>query len=92
MNNEKTFMSEFEKGGKLFKINDGLLLLIVAGGLFMNLFIFASLGYLLFKSELGLWIGGAFSLIVSGCLSNAIHNWGVGRLKKENQKVFSERG
>jgi hypothetical protein len=91
MSNEKTFICDNQKDERIFKIDETLLMFIVAGGLYLNFFVFASLAYLLFKSNLSIWIGGAFSLIVSAFISNSIRNWGLRRLEKmESKKIKDE--
>jgi len=99
MNNEKTFICDNEKDERLFKINEGLLYLIAAAVIIVNVYVFAFLGCILFKT-LGLgkfWVkaggyaGVVAGLIFTGILSNVIRNWQVRRLEKiESKKIKDE--
>lgn len=90
MSNEKTFICNDEKDERLFKINEGLLYLIAAALIAVNVYLFAFLGCVLFKTfglgRIGCYVGAVAGLIFSGFLSNIIHNWGVRRLEKMESK------
>lgn len=88
-----------EKDERLFKINEGLLYLIAGAVIVINVYVFAALGCILFKSfglgkfwvKVGGYAGVVAGLIFTGFLSNIIHNWGVRRLEKMESKELEDK-